>query len=93
MVKEKTSNSLIVEALNDTSIKQRRHVNLPGTQIKLPGLIKQDKENVIYCANNGFDFIAMSFVRSAAHIGELRQLLDANNAQHIQIISKVENQE
>ena len=93
LVKEKTANSLVVEALNDITIKQRRHVNLPGTTIKLPGLIDQDKENVLFCIENAFDFIAMSFVRNAAHIKELRDMLISNNVPHIGIISKVENQE
>lgn len=35
----------------------------------------------------------MSFVRSKAHVDELRQLLNDNNAAHVDIISKVENQE
>jgi len=93
LVKDKTKEYLLVEALNDVAIKQRRHVNLPGTTIKLPWLIDQDKENVLYCIQNEFDYIAMSFVRSAAHIKELRDMLVANNAQHMGIISKVENQE
>jgi pyruvate kinase len=84
---------LLVEALNDVAIKQRRHVNLPGTTIKLPGLIDQDKENILFCIKHNFDYIAMSFVRSAAHIQELRDMLHANGAGYIGIISKVENQE
>lgn len=93
LVKDKTTDCLIVEALNDTTIKQRRHVNLPGTTIKLPGLIDQDKENVLFCIQNEFDYIAMSFVRNAAHIQELRTILTEHNMDHIGIISKVENQE
>lgn len=93
LVKEKTTDCLIVEALNDITIKQRRHVNLPGTTIKLPGLIDQDKENVLFCIQNEFDYIAMSFVRNAAHIQELRTILTEHNMEHIGIISKVENQE
>lgn len=56
-------------------------------------MIPQDKENVLFCIERNFDFIAMSFVRSKAHVNELRHLLNSNNAAHIDIISKVENQE
>lgn len=94
LVKEKTTNSLVVEALNDTTIKQRRHVNLPGTKIKLPGLIPQDRENVNYCIENDFNYIAMSFVRNKEHIEELRSIIrDHGKEWEIGIISKVENQE
>ena len=94
LVKEKGSNYLLVEALNDITIKQRRHVNLPGIQIKLPGLIPQDVENVKFCMEQGFNYIAMSFVRNAAHVKELRDLLDSHeHGKNMQIISKVENQE
>lgn len=93
LIKEKHHDHVIVEALHDTEIKQRRHINLPSIKLKLPGLIPQDKENVLFCIKHGFDYIAMSFVRNAAHIGELRELLDNNGGSHMGIISKVENQE
>ncbi len=94
IVKEKGSNYLLVEALNDITIKQRRHVNLPGIQIKLPGLSQQDKEDVSFCIEQGFNYIAMSFVRNASHVQELRDLLDQyGHGQSMEIISKIENQE
>lgn len=94
VVKEKKSDHLIVEALNDITIKQRRHVNLPGIQIRLPGLIPQDIENIKFCIEQWFNYIAMSFVRNAAHVEELRALLNQYGVdQDIGIISKIENQE
>lgn len=94
IVKEKGSNYLLVEALNDTCIKQRRHVNLPGIAIRLPGLIPQDIENVKFCIAQKFNYIAMSFVRNATHVQELRDLLDSDpQGKSIEIISKIENQE
>ena len=69
-------------------------MNLPGIQIKLPGLIPQDVENVNFCMEQGFNYIAMSFVRNAAHVQELRTLLDQHDhGKNMEIISKVENQE
>lgn len=94
VVREKHADALVVEALNDITIKQRRHVNLPGIKIKLPGLIPQDVENVKFCIEQGFNYIAMSFVRNAAHVGELRALLDQyEHGKSMAIISKIENQE
>lgn len=93
IVKEKAIDHVIVEAMHTITIKQRRHINLPGIKLKLPGLIDQDKKDVIFAVEQGFDFIAMSFVRNKENIQECRDLLKAHNASHIQIVSKIENQE
>lgn len=93
LVKEKSQDYLLVEAMHSISIKQRRHVNLPGIKLRLPGLIEQDKNDALFAIEYGFDYIAMSFVRSKENIQELRDLLNENGAPHIHIISKVENQE
>lgn len=94
LVKEKTQDALVVEALHSMkNMKQRRHINLPGVKLRLPGLIDQDKIDAKFAIEQGFDYIAMSFVRSKENIQELRDLLAANNGSHIQIISKIENQE
>ncbi len=93
LVKEKAADHVVVEALHSITIKQRRHINLPGVKLKLPGLIDQDKKDVVFAVENGFDYIAMSFVRSKENVMELRQLLKEHNAEHVQIVTKIENQE
>ncbi len=93
-VVEKWDKYLIVKALNDAELSQTRHVNLPWIDLKLPGLIEQDKENSKFCIDNNFDYLAMSFVRSAAHVQEFRDFLYAYKPdQTIDLISKIENQE
>lgn len=94
IVKEKSTDALVVEALHSLkNMKQRRHVNLPGVKLRLPGLIDQDKVDAKFAIEQWFDFIAMSFVRNKDNIQELRDFLAENGGSHIQIISKVENQE
>ena len=94
IVKDKTTDYLVVEALHSMkNMKQRRHINLPDVKLRLPGLIDQDKTDALFAIKHGFDYIAMSFVRNKENIKELRDLLEANGGAHIQIISKVENQE
>lgn len=93
IVKEKALDHLVVEALHSISIKQRRHINLPGIKLRLPWLIEQDRKDVMFAIENNFDYIAMSFVRNKENIEELRSMLREHNAEHIQIISKIENQE
>ncbi len=92
-VLEKHIDFLFVEVLNSCEIWSKRHINLPWVRLKLPGITDKDKEDVLFAIKNNYDFIAMSFVRNKENIKELRDLLLENNASHIKIISKVENEE
>ena len=92
-VMEKKSGYIVVKALNDFVVGSRRHLNLPGVHIKLPGLTERDKENVIFAIKEKFDYIALSFTRKAADVIELRNFLKANGGENIKIIAKIENQE
>ncbi|NUJ97755.1 pyruvate kinase [Candidatus Gracilibacteria bacterium] len=89
----KTKDFLEVKALNAASIKSRRHINLPGTKLKLPGLIEQDKKDILFAIENDFDFIAASFIRSKENVVEIKELLKANKGEFIRVLSKIETQE
>lgn len=93
VVKEKKSDYVVVEALHSIEIKQRRHINLPWIRLKLPGLMEQDKKDVLFAIEQWFDYIAMSFVRNKDNVLECRNFLEQHNAHNIHIISKIENQE
>ena len=92
-VLEKYENYVLVKAKNNAVIWSKRHINLPWIRLKLPWITEKDKEDILFWINNGFDFIAASFIRNKENIDEVRQFLQANNAAHIKIISKIENQE
>ena len=77
---------------NDGKMKNRKGVNIPGVRLSLPYMDQRDRDDVIFGAEQGFDFVAASFVRTAADIRELRALLDAHNS-NMRIIAKIENQE
>lgn len=62
-------------------------------KISLPGITEKDANDIRFGIEQGVDFIAASFVRKASDVMEIRNLLEENNAGHIQIISKIENQE
>ena len=92
-VLEVLEKSIKVKALNDAALSARRHVNLPGISIKLPGLIEQDLKDIEFCIQEWFNYIAMSFVRHANHVQELRAILNKHDASTIWIIAKIEDQE
>ena len=74
-------------------LKNKKGVNVPGVSIKLPGITEKDAQDILFGIEQGVDFIAASFVRTAKDVLEIRELLEQNNGSHIQIIPKIENQE
>lgn len=79
-------------AENDGALGSRKSVNLPGVSIDLPAVTERDRRNIGYAVQLGADFIAHSFVRSAADVKEVQDILDSYGSP-IKIISKIENQE
>ncbi|GAB6926641.1 pyruvate kinase [Paenibacillus sp. JCM 10914] len=79
--------------VNGGTIKSKKGVNVPGVAISLPGITEKDAGDIIFGIEQGIDFIAASFVRKASDVLEIRELLKSHNGEHIQIISKIENQQ
>jgi len=86
-------NEIECRIVNGGTLKSRKGVNVPGVRIALPGITEKDRADIIFGIEQGIDFIAASFVRKASDVLEIRQLLEECGATHIQIISKIENQE
>ncbi len=74
-------------------LKPRKGVNLPGIKTTLPGVTDKDVRHIQFGIDNQIDIIAVSFVRKAEDIIEVRRILEESHAEHIQIISKIENEE
>lgn len=91
---EKDLNKLTCKALNKHIVWSKRHLNLPGIKIKLPGITESDKADIAFAVGMWTDFIALSFVRNKENILDLKNYLSEINApKWIQIISKIENKE
>ncbi len=73
-------------------LKSKRHVNLPGIRVNLPAITDKDRRDIMFAIEQTADFIALSFVRSAGDIRELKALL-GDKAEKIKIIAKIEDQE
>ena len=74
-------------------LKNKKGVNVPGVSVKLPGITEKDAQDILFGIDQGVDFIAASFVRTPKDVLEIRELLEKNGGNHIQIIPKIENQE
>ena len=71
----------------------RKHVNLPGVAVNLPAVTAKDRDDIAFGLEQEIDFVALSFVRSAADLAELRDLLGAKGARNVKVVAKIENQE
>ena len=91
-VLETTATTIRCKVLNSGVMKNNKGVNIPGVRLSMPYVSQRDREDILFGIQEGFDYIAASFVRTAADIRELRQILDQNNS-HIRIIAKIENRE
>jgi pyruvate kinase len=87
----KDSERIICRVLTGGHFGSRRHINLPGTRVNLPGLTENDLTAIDLAAELNVDFVAMSFVRDAAHVRDLRRLLAARQST-AQIVAKIEDQ-
>ena len=83
---------LVAKVTNDGELGSRKSINVPGAHIDLPALTEKDITNIKLAIDLDVDFIAHSFVRSAADVKVVQDLLDEHNSD-IKIISKIENQE
>ena len=72
-------------------LKSKRHVNLPGIRVNLPAITNKDRSDIAFGIEQEVDFIALSFVREAEDVRELKALL-GRKAGKIKIIGKIEDQ-
>jgi pyruvate kinase len=79
--------------LNGGAVSNNKGVNIPETDTHLPAITEQDIKDIKFAIENGFDFIACSFVRKASNVIEVREILKKYGGQDLMIISKIENRE
>ncbi len=84
---------IICEVINGGIISDNKGVNVPNVSLSMPYVSSQDREDIIFGIENGFDFIAASFARSAQDIIDVRNVLEENNCFDINVIAKIENSE
>ncbi len=89
-VVEKDEERVICKVLVGGEIGSKRHINLPGAKVNLPALTKKDKTDLKAGIESGIDFVALSFVREAKDIRELRDFL-SDHGSNARIIAKIED--
>src|SRR6516165_5838327 len=90
-VLDKSGNKVECEVLTEGTLGSRRHINLPGVKVSLPALTAKDIKDVKLGLELGVDFIALSFVREARDLMQLREMFDEKHKPFV--IAKIEDQE
>ncbi len=92
-VEEINDEDVRCKVINGGFISNHKGINVPGVHLNMPYMSEKDIEDIKFGIENDVDFIAASFVRSAKDVLEIRDLLNANGGEDINIISKIENAE
>lgn len=90
-IKEKQSGALVCRVIRGGVLTSRKGVNVPGMKLPMPFLSDQDREDIIFAARSGADFVAASFVGDAEDVKQVKDLIAAEGG-HALVISKVESQ-
>lgn len=86
-----TDTDIVCRVLNDGVISNHKGVNVPGVELRMPFISEKDYEDIVFGIENGFDFIAASFTRTADDILQIRKIFQKYNCYQINIIAKIEN--
>lgn len=73
-------------------LKNNKGINLPGVKVSAPSLTEKDRSDLFFCLGESVDFIALSFVRTAEDVEELKRIISASGRQ-VPIVAKIEKPE
>ena len=92
LVEEIRGNDIICKCVVGGELSNKKSMSFPNKVMSGPFLSEQDKKDILFGIEHGVDFVAASFVSSRQDVLDIRQLLDANGGNDIEIIAKIENQ-
>lgn len=91
-VEEIKGNDIVCRIVNGGELGQRKGVNIPNVKVNLPAITEKDRQDILFGIEQGFDYIAASFVRNADAVRQIREILREHDSS-IDIIAKIENAE
>ncbi|OYP31018.1 pyruvate kinase [Rhodopirellula sp. MGV] len=92
VVESVTENRAVCRVTAAGEVRSRQGINLPGVKLSVSSLQRNDISNAMWAAENGIDFISLSFVRSAEDVYSLKNLLQAHESEAF-VIAKIEKPE
>ncbi|MCU9533323.1 pyruvate kinase [Streptococcus sp. CSL10205-OR2] len=91
--KDHANHELEVLVENDGVIAKQKGVNIPNTKIPFPALAERDNADIRFGLEQGLNFIAISFVRTAKDVEEVRAITRETGNDHVKLFAKIENQQ
>ena len=91
--KDEATREFEVEVENDGIIAKQKGVNIPYTKIPFPALAERDNADIRFGLEQGLNFIAISFVRTAKDVNEVRAICEETGNGHVKLLAKIENQQ
>ena len=88
-----TDTDVVCTVKNTGKINSNKGVNLPGIKTTLPSLTEKDIGDLKFGVENGFDYVAGSFIRTKEDCLNIKKYLKQFGGEHIKLIAKIENQE
>ena len=93
VAKDDATREFVVEVENDGIIAKQKGVNIPYTKIPFPALAERDNADIRFGLEQGLNFIAISFVRTAKDVEEVRTICEETGNGHVRLFAKIENQQ
>ena len=84
---------IVCEVINGGMISNKKGVNVPNVELSMPFISETDYSDIVFGIENGFDFIAESFTRTADDILQIRKILEEHDCKSVNIIAKIENKQ
>lgn len=89
VAKEVTDTDVITEVVVGGKVSDHKGINLPGVPVSVPALSEKDERDLRWALRHGVDMVALSFVRSAADIEPVREVMESEG-RHVPVVAKLE---
>lgn len=86
-----TKTDIVCQVVHGGPLSDRKSINLPDVEIDMPYMSEVDKQDIQFGVEQDVDYIALSFVRSVDDVRVVKQFLNRNKSDNIQLIAKIEN--
>jgi pyruvate kinase len=90
--KDRVGDALLCEVVNGGLLKDNKGINVPEASFSAPAITDKDYSDVLFCVEQGVDFIAMSFVRTAQEVRHLKNFIESRG-KRTQVIAKIEKRD
>jgi pyruvate kinase len=91
-VESVSDTDIVTRVINGGELGERKGINLPGVTLKIPSMTQKDRDDLLWAARQGVDYVALSFVRSGRDCAEAKQLIREAGS-NAPLIAKIEKAE